>query len=94
MLRSFALAVTLSWSTVGMLACGGDTEGAECESADDCDDGQVCAALATCAPGASCPAICGVPCEVDADCSEGEICAETTGSSPTVCQDSRVIEDF
>lgn len=88
MIRSTFMALLLC-----LAACGGDTEGAECESADDCDDGQVCASLATCV-GGDCPAICGRPCATDDECEEGEICAETTGSSPDTCQDSRVISDF
>lgn len=90
MIRSFLLACALAFAVVG---CGGSDEGAECASSDDCDDGLVCASLATCV-GGDCPAICGRPCAEDADCAEGEICADTTGSSPPICQASREGIDF
>ena len=78
---------------LGSTACAGDTEGMRCESNGDCDDGQVCAALATCA-GDDCPAICGRPCADTADCDSGEICAETSSTDARICQDSRTIDDF
>ena len=71
-----------------LTGCGGDSEGMRCDGDGDCDDGQICAQLATCA-GEDCPAICGRPCSTVEDCEDGEVCAEVSGSGGRICQDSR-----
>lgn len=81
------------FALLGLSACGGDTEGMRCESDGDCDDGQICAALATCAEG-DCPAICGRPCTGPDDCESGELCAETSSADARICQNSFIFEDF
>jgi len=78
---------------IGTAACAGDTEGMECESDDECEDGQICASLVGGCGDEGCPGICGVPCDTEEDCSSGRVCAETSGSAGRICQDSRTLGD-
>jgi hypothetical protein len=86
-------AVLVALLGLGLAGCGGDSAGKRCATASDCDDGQICAALATCA-GGSCPSICGHPCGTSDECAEGEICAETSAVDARICQRSRTIDDL
>jgi len=76
---------------LAIAACG-DTEGIQCDRADDCDDGQICAHIAACV-SEPCPGICGVPCDGPADCGADQLCAETAGSGGRICQSSRTITE-
>jgi hypothetical protein len=73
------------------LLVGCDTEGDTCEVGDDCQDGQICAFIAACAPGSDCPGVCAVVCDTDADCEEQQVCSRTS-SEAKVCSVSRIPE--
>ena len=68
--------------------CAGDTEGSDCATASDCDDGQICAAAAVCDGDGECFGICGVECADDTDCDGDAVCTALAGGD-SICQSSR-----
>lgn len=83
--RFLPFALLLAAAT--LLAACGDTTGKECDSDDDCSDGQRCAPIvAGCLSLNDCPGICGDVCTTDGDCEGDETCQQGSGVDFAICR--------